>query len=68
MTMVVRTMTPKDRLSPVDKNALLSSILKFFLPGKYRTMRSTHIIEASRLQFLDLVKFSETGRFSLPWG
>lgn len=40
------TMTPKERLSPVDKNVLLSSILKFFMPGKRRMMRSTHIIDA----------------------
>jgi hypothetical protein len=40
-------MTPKERLKPVDKNVLLSSILKFFLPGNWQMMRSTHIIEAT---------------------
>jgi hypothetical protein len=42
----VHTMTPNERLNPVDRNALLSSILKFLLPGNCRMMRSTHIIEA----------------------
>jgi hypothetical protein len=45
-----RTMTPNDRLKPVDRNALLSSILKFFLPGNWRMIRSTHIIDAAHSQ------------------
>lgn len=40
------TITPKLRLNPVDKKVLLSSILKFFFPGNWRIIRSTHIIEA----------------------
>lgn len=45
------TMTPKERLSPVDRKALLCSILKFLLPGNWRIMMSTHIIEAISCQF-----------------
>jgi hypothetical protein len=41
-----RTMTPNERLSPEERNALLSSSLKFSFPGNRRMMRSTHIIEA----------------------
>jgi hypothetical protein len=40
-------MTPNERLNPVDRNELLSSILKFFFPGSSRITRSTHIIDAS---------------------
>jgi hypothetical protein len=43
---LMHTITPNERLKPVDKNALLSSILKFFLPGNWRIMRSTHIMDA----------------------
>ena len=41
-----RTMTPNERLKPVDKKALLSSILKFLRPGNWRMIKSTHIIDA----------------------
>lgn len=46
-----RTITPKERLNPVDRNALLSSILKFLFPGNRRMMRSTHIIDAILISF-----------------
>lgn len=42
-------MTPNERLSPDDRNALLSSILKFFFPGNWRITRSMHIIDAACL-------------------
>lgn len=44
------TITPNERLNPVERNALLCSILKFFLPGNWRMIRSTHIIEAVHRQ------------------
>jgi hypothetical protein len=40
-------MTPKERLKPVERKVLLSSILKSFMPGNRRMMRSTHIIDAT---------------------
>lgn len=45
-----RTITPNDKLSPVERKALLSSILKFRCPGNKRTTRSTHIIDAPNVQ------------------
>jgi hypothetical protein len=41
-----RTITPNERLNPVDKKELLSSILKFLRPGNWRMIRSTHITDA----------------------
>jgi hypothetical protein len=55
------TMTPKERLSPVDKNVLLSSILKFFFPGNWRMIRSTHIIDAVRKSVQPSMKFFNPG-------
>ena len=55
------TMTPKERLSPVDKNVLLSSILKFFFPGNWRMIRSTHIIDAVHKLVQLSMKFFDPG-------
>jgi hypothetical protein len=55
------TITPKERLSPVDKNVLLSSILKFFFPGNWRMIRSTHIIDAVHKSVQLSMKFFNPG-------
>jgi hypothetical protein len=41
-----KIITPNERLNPVDKKELLSSILKFLRPGNWRMIRSTHITDA----------------------
>lgn len=60
-----KIMTPKDRLNPVDRKALLSSILKFFLPGNWRIMRSTHIIDAPNVHAIPLTTAMIHPRVSL---
>lgn len=60
-----KIITPKDRLNPVDRKALLSSILKFFLPGNCRIMRSTHIIDAPNVHAIPLTTAMIHPRVSL---
>lgn len=49
-----KIMTPKDKLNPVERKVLLSWILKFFLPGNCRTIKSTHIIDAPNVHAMPL--------------
>lgn len=58
-------MTPKERLRPVDKNALLFSILKSFFPGNWRMIRSTHIIDAPNVHAMPLTTAMIHPRVSL---
>jgi len=41
-------MTPKLKLSDADKNVSLSWMRKFFLPGNWRMMISTQMMEAPK--------------------